>query len=378
MNPNTAFDELFALRILFQDEFENENDIICELKYELIKRGTPIENIPNILKQFYDFFGINMTIEQINEALYPIHEEEIGNQFFNILNNYITYNNQATNNQATNNQATNNQATNNQATNNQETNNQETNNQEINNQEINNQETNNQATNNQEINNQETNNQETNNQETNNQETNNQNNENYENENYENENYEDENYENENYEDENYENENYEDENYEDENYEDISSNLNNFLNNNQNNGNIQFTFFSPNFTNSIRTIQYTFNRESISQSSLHLRNILNPLIIVPSFSQSLFNPLLSEPIMEDVVSTLDDSEKDKLKVYKLIEKKEEKCTICMSEINIDEHVCDLPCTHTFHNECIQPWLNHYNYKCPICRKEVGKPKYNI
>jgi len=323
MNPNTAFDELFALRILFQDEFENENDIICELKYELIKRGTPIENIPNILKQFYDFFGINMTIEQINEALYPIHEEEIGNQFFNILNNYITYNNQEYNNQATNNQATNNQATNNQETNNQEINNQETNNQE-----------------------------------TNNQETNNQNNENYENENYE--------------------NENYEDENYEDENYQDISSNLNNFLNNNQNNGNIQFTFFSPNFTNSIRTIQYTFNRESISQSSLHLRNILNPLIIVPSFSQSLFNPLLSEPIMEDVVSTLDDSEKDKLKVYKLIEKKEEKCTICMSEINVDEQVCDLPCAHTFHDECIQPWLNHYNYKCPVCRKEVGKPKHNI
>jgi hypothetical protein len=81
---------------------------------------------------------------------------------------------------------------------------------------------------------------------------------------------------------------------------------------------------------------------------------------------------------MEDVVSTLDDSEKDKLKVYKLIEKKEEKCTICMSEINVDEQVCDLPCAHTFHDECIQPWLNHYNYKCPVCRKEVGKPKHNI
>ena len=60
MNPNTAFDELFALRILFQDEFENENDIICELKYELIKRGTPIENIPNINKYPLTYVFENM------------------------------------------------------------------------------------------------------------------------------------------------------------------------------------------------------------------------------------------------------------------------------------------------------------------------------
>ena len=285
MNNNIEFDELFALRISFQDEFENENDIMCELKYELLKRGTPIEYIPNILKQFYEYIGINMTIEQIIEILYTTHEEQISNQFINILNNYITNNIQVLNNQ-------------------------EHNNQEI--QEI------------QEANIQEANIQE----------------------------------------------------NYEQENYEDTSSNIINFLNN-PTNGNIQFTFYSSNSTNSIssiRTIQYTFNRNSIFQSNL--RNIINSNSLFST--QGIFNSLLFEPIMEDVVSTLDDSEKDKLKVYKLIEKKEEKCAICMSEINVDEQVCDLPCAHTFHDECIQPWLNHYNYKCPVCRKEVGKPKHNI
>ena len=290
MNNNIEFDELFALRISFQDEFENENDIMCELKYELLKRGTPIEYIPNILKQFYEYIGINMTIEQIIEILYTTHEEQISNQFINILNNYITNNIQVLNNQ-------------------------EHNNQEI--QEI------------QEANIQEANIQEANIQE-----------------------------------------------NYEQENYEDTSSNIINFLNN-PTNGNIQFTFYSSNSTNSIssiRTIQYTFNRNSIFQSNL--RNIINSNSLFST--QGIFNSLLFEPIMEDVVSTLDDSEKDKLKVYKLIEKKEEKCAICMSEINVDEQVCDLPCAHTFHDECIQPWLNHYNYKCPVCRKEVGKPKHNI
>jgi len=290
MSHNTDFDELFALRISFQDEFENENDIMYELKYELIKRGIEIEYIPNILKQFYEYIGINMTIEQINDVLYPTPEEQISTHFINILNNYIIYHTQETNNQETNNQETNNQ----------ETNTQETNTQEI-----------------------------------------------------------------------------IELETIEEDNYEDTSGNIINFLNNNPMNGNIQFTFYSSNSLNSsntIRTIQYTFNPNTIFQPNL--RNIINTN---PLFStQGIFNSLLSETIMEDVVSTLDDSEKDKLKVYKSIEKKEEKCTICMSEINIDEQACDLPCAHTFHDECIQPWLNHYNYKCPVCRKEVGKPKYNI
>ena len=315
MSHNTDFDELFALRISFQDEFENENDIMYELNYELIKRGIEIEYIPNILKQFYEYIGINMTIEQINDVLYPTHEEQISSHFINILNNYIIYHTH-------------------------ETNNQEPNNQEPNNQEINNQEPNNQEPTNQETSTQETNNQEINTQETNNQEI-------------------------------------IELETIEEDNYEDTSGNIINFLNNNPMNGNIQFTFYSSNSLNSsntIRTIQYTFNPNTIFQPNL--RNIINSN---PLFStQTIFNSLLSETIMNDVVSTLDDSEKDKLKVYKLIEKKDEKCAICMSEINVDEQVCDLPCAHTFHDECIQPWLNHYNYKCPVCRKEVGKPKHNI
>ena len=305
MNNNIEFDELFALRISFQDEFENENDIMCELKYELLKRGTPIEYIPNILKQFYEYIGINMTIEQIIEILYTTHEEQISNQFINILNNYITNNIQVLNNQEHNNQEI----------------------QEHNNQEI------------QESNIQESNIQEANIQEANIEEANIQ-------------------------------------ENYEQENYEDTSSNIINFLNN-PTNRNIQFTFYSSNSTNSIssiRTIQYTFNPNPVFHPNL--RNIINSNSLFST--QGIFNSLLFEPIMEDVVSTLDDSEKDKLKVYKLIEKKEEKCAICMSEINVDEQVCDLPCAHTFHDECIQPWLNHYNYKCPVCRKEVGKPKHNI
>ena len=103
------------------------------------------------------------------------------------------------------------------------------------------------------------------------------------------------------------------------------------------------------------------------------------PMTLQPLLS-SLFTNLQMPPIphMEDVVTTLDDADINKLKKYKLDSKKEEKCSVCMTDMDKEQEVCELPCLHTFHDDCIQPWLTQYNYKCPICRKEVGKPKHNI
>ena len=89
MNSNIEFDELFALRILHQDDFEDESDIIRELKYDLIQKGIPVENIPNNLKNFYEAFGINITLEQINEALQPSEEENMTNQLINAVNQLL-------------------------------------------------------------------------------------------------------------------------------------------------------------------------------------------------------------------------------------------------------------------------------------------------
>ena len=53
-------------------------------------------------------------------------------------------------------------------------------------------------------------------------------------------------------------------------------------------------------------------------------------------------------------------------------EKKEEeeeadKCTICLSEFEVEEDVRRLPCFHLFHVECVDQWLGQ-NKRCPICR----------
>ena len=346
MSLDTKFDELFALRVSFQDEYENESDIIRKLNYELIQRGIPIENISNYLKEFYEYFGINISIEEIKIILEQPTEEQITNQFINVINQFV--NSHIANNNI--------------------------------------------------------------------------------NENNHDDNDDDD-------DDDDYDDDDDEDiiENNSEENLQNNTNNIiansNNIIDNtnnivvNSNNiidtsnniidtsNNIidtsnNIVANTNNIIDTTNNIVANTNNQIIGNTYLHSNmqfqfshivsggtihynineifplhgNIINPnsSIMLPLFSHLFSELLLPDQISEDVISTLDDSEKDKLSIYKLIEKKEEKCSICMSDLNIDEQVCDLPCKHTFHDECIQPWLSNYNYKCPICRKEVGKPKHNI
>ena len=42
-------------------------------------------------------------------------------------------------------------------------------------------------------------------------------------------------------------------------------------------------------------------------------------------------------------------------------------CTICLDSFKDSKHCCTLTCGHTFHSECIWPWLIEHK-TCPICR----------
>ena len=55
---------------------------------------------------------------------------------------------------------------------------------------------------------------------------------------------------------------------------------------------------------------------------------------------------------------------------FKKVESKvgeEEKCPICLTELEDGEEIKTLPCKHLFHPDCIDPWL-HKNSTCPICK----------
>ena len=77
--PTIDFDQLFALRVMLQDDYENESDIIKELRYELIQLGMAPENIPDLLKNFYENFRINISLNTINESLNFNNQHKIFN-----------------------------------------------------------------------------------------------------------------------------------------------------------------------------------------------------------------------------------------------------------------------------------------------------------
>ncbi|TVU27282.1 hypothetical protein EJB05_29954, partial [Eragrostis curvula] len=50
----------------------------------------------------------------------------------------------------------------------------------------------------------------------------------------------------------------------------------------------------------------------------------------------------------------------------------DEGCVICLAEYEHGEGRFVLPgCAHTFHRDCIAPWLRQGNGTCPVCRATV-------
>ena len=101
-----------------------------------------------------------------------------------------------------------------------------------------------------------------------------------------------------------------------------------------------------------------------------------NMVNIIQSFISQI-NGVQNQEMKNVVVST-DDNVVDELPSTKLEKNCEEKCTICMGSMEENEFVSELKCSHTFHTDCIKPYLKEYTYKCPVCRAEVGKSKVNI
>ena len=42
----------------------------------------------------------------------------------------------------------------------------------------------------------------------------------------------------------------------------------------------------------------------------------------------------------------------------------------CRQELQLNDRVQVMPCTHLYHSGCLAPWLAHRN-SCPICRHEL-------
>jgi hypothetical protein len=353
MEPSIDFDQLFALRVMLQDDYENESDIIIELRYELIQLGMIPENIPNLLKNFYEHFGINISLDTINQTLTPQHNHNISNilnnsafgqSMLNYLTNQIHIIHQQPQNtvlpvvimsDSNGNIVVADQSGNAIASNSSENNIAvESSDEQIMNSvgDINN-----------------------------------------------------------NVDDEGLENDT--------EGLENNGEGLENDGEGLENDGvEVEDDNDMPGLEPPPQ-IYMNLTGPPSHQQQQQLENMLNNLIggsngllslsslfanppPHPQMFQNLFQNVINVPHqhqMQDVVVTLNTEELNNLKKYKIDKKLEEKCSICMMDLDVDQEICELPCEHKFHSsECIEPYLKQYNYKCPICRKEVGKSQTNI
>jgi hypothetical protein len=53
-----------------------------------------------------------------------------------------------------------------------------------------------------------------------------------------------------------------------------------------------------------------------------------------------------------------------------IVNKKQQTCSICIDNMNIDSILRILPCNHYFHHTCIDQWLTT-NINCPLCRTNL-------
>ena len=122
----------------------------------------------------------------------------------------------------------------------------------------------------------------------------------------------------------------------------------------------------NQNYNNFISMLNQSSNNSRIN----NFVNVFNQMI-----NQTLQTP---DDWEEPIKKTLKKEDEKLIKKYKLKEKKEEKCSICLSDLDKDQDVWELPCGHIFHPPCIEKLLKEYDYKCPVCRKECGEGVANL
>ena len=76
----------------------------------------------------------------------------------------------------------------------------------------------------------------------------------------------------------------------------------------------------------------------------------------------------------QNIIVALTKEEFDELDIIEENENiQDEKCNICLSELNKENKIIKLKCGHFFDNECIENWLRKHSNKCPTCRIEIAK-----
>lgn len=79
------------------------------------------------------------------------------------------------------------------------------------------------------------------------------------------------------------------------------------------------------------------------------------------------FQPRGPPPTSKDFIETL-----PRITMDSQLQQEQHRCPVCLLDYELDEEVLKLPCTHVFHQDCIETWLKQAN-TCCVCRHELPK-----
>ena len=161
--------------------------------------------------------------------------------------------------------------------------------------------------------------------------------------------------------------------------------NINNNFNNNNNIPNIIMPIpniiFQPILLNlntafNNNNIFYNNHRNNLTQNNSIINN--NPYNIGNRFNDFRFNRInfLENNIekKEEDKNTIKYSwlKKEKLTIEIMNKQKEEnKCSICLENIQLNNDINILKCGHIFHYKCIENLVDHHINRCPNCRSDL-------
>lgn len=140
--------------------------------------------------------------------------------------------------------------------------------------------------------------------------------------------------------------------------------------------------FFGSIFSSTIAVLSpllmHRFNRIILiteSTAELFLRRLqtgefnlnFNGVAVSGNSSRSIIDEKTLEEKCPLRCSGLNNSEREKLKGYTI----PEKCAICTDEYSQKQLTRTLPCLHSFHATCVDPWVLTRSADCPICRQKI-------
>ncbi|PPD68958.1 hypothetical protein GOBAR_DD34157 [Gossypium barbadense] len=97
------------------------------------------------------------------------------------------------------------------------------------------------------------------------------------------------------------------------------------------------------------------------------------PLLITTSLMKSFFgaeSALEFESSNYGMVPAKESLVKEMVRMVRVEDGDQEDCMICLEELEVGFYASRMPCSHTFHGDCIENWLKQSHY-CPFCRFEM-------